>query len=97
MRTRSAASTKYRQLTAVRVLPKEGTRLRAAYDLLLANPGKPVTPPDRRDLERLRDQYGLEFKRYFDDAANRFDGRIVLIGFWHGGSYQSFTQDRPSS
>jgi hypothetical protein len=67
--------------------PREGTKIRALYDLFVANPGKAVQisigGANYTRLEYLRDSYGLDIRRLRK-------GYWVLVGEWVGKAYVDF-------
>lgn len=65
--------------------PREGTKLREAYDLFVANKGKPVSFKRRtnRLIDDLIDYYGLDIRCIRN-------GQWVLAGEWFGRSYQDY-------
>ena len=76
--------------------PHEGTKLRALYDLFMANKGivieKPITmgePPGRiyARLSALRDFYGLDIRKIRN-------GHWVLAGEWFGRVYVDYIAQR---
>lgn len=75
-----------------RQIPKEGTRLRRLYDLLVSNRGKPIeVPMDSRRfaqsmITQLVDFYGLDI-RWFAR------GQYILVGEWVGKVYIDYLSD----
>lgn len=77
-RPRSAASTKFSSLIpsslTTQQAPRPGTKVRAIYDLLLANKGQTVScKPGPGMIRDLRDFYGL-------DIVAIVPGRYLLRG-----------------
>lgn len=84
-------------------VPREGTHIRAVYDLFMENRGKPVRvrftnkfghPDDHRVLttnstvkSQLTDIYGLEILRVVKNTW-------VLIGEWRDGFYIDYSNGR---
>lgn len=75
--------------------PREGSRLRATYDLFMANKGVPIDwkLPKKGDgstqtalLDQLRDFYGLDIRRVGYK-------RWVLAGEWFGETYVDYISD----
>jgi len=98
MRTMPAAVAKqgwhYRAQRNLR--PREGTKLRAMYDLLMANKGVPIDISLSKlygrkcmssQVSALTDFYGL-------DIRNLKRGRWVLAGEWFGATYVDYIADR---
>jgi hypothetical protein len=72
--------------------PKEGTKLRARYDLFMANKGVPIDRPlsgkrNPRLIHDLRDYYGLDIRC----LGYR---RWVLAGEWFGPVYIDYIADK---
>lgn len=88
-RVKSAYEHGFRPLAAVREtkLPKEGTKLRAAYDLLFENKGRriPRTIPAYM-IRDLMDQYGCDIRR-----KGWKDCDLILVGEWQGDTYVDYT------
>lgn len=88
MRCDSAATARGREFNQLR--PREGTRLRATYDLFMANRGVPIDwrHPDRHGatVAQLRDFYGLDIRRIGPK-------RYVLAGEWFGKTYIDYISD----
>lgn len=98
MRMDSAAVAKGHFAPSSHRAPKEGTRLRRLYDLLMANKGVPIEQPltmfENRPagvagalIEQLRNYYGLDIRKL------RY-GRWVLAGEWFGTTYRDYIVDR---
>lgn len=95
MRNASAASAKgYREHTQLR--PREGTKLRALYDLLVANKGYPVTvsKANKYRLVQLRDFYGLDIIHISGRGRGHPPIRWLLAGEWFGRTYVDYIADR---
>ena len=80
--------------------PREGSRLRELYDLLMGNAGKPV--PLRvsqyagrgANLTQLRDTYGLDIRMVRQGHTSALIDRksvYVLAGEWFGDIYVDYT------
>jgi hypothetical protein len=74
--------------------PKEGTKIRALYDLFTSSPGVPVeVPPDLRTpvfhamLANLTDIYGLDIRLVRQGSTVRGPSIYVLAGIWNGKGY----------
>ncbi len=97
MRMDSAAVAKERAPQTSHLAPKEGTRLRRVYDLLMANKGIPIdihltcfegaSHAGGIAIEQLRDFYGLDIRKI------KY-GRWVLAGEWFGATYKDYIADR---
>lgn len=86
--------------------PKAGTKIRALYDLLMANKGIPVrasitTIAFNTAVENLRDFYGLDIRKLPIDrkrghGCGRGSGPAtwVLAGEWFGKVYIDYIADR---
>lgn len=90
----SIASASGKRKQGANSVPREGTKWRAMYDLLMANKGIPVDIPlnefgksHGRIVAALRDFYGLDIVR-----ISR--GRWVLAGEWKGSQYVDYIADR---
>lgn len=72
-------------------LPREGTEIRRAYDLLYANKGTPVKISFgwHSRLENLRNIYGL-------DIVKTRKGEWCLIGEWFGKVYIDYVAEKVS-
>lgn len=99
MREQSAAQVKGRGAHRQDV-PREGTRIRRMYDLLMANKGQGVevnltsfeNKPSRSGvaINYLRDFYGLDIRRLRN-------GHWVLAGEWFGKVYVDYIAQRHES
>lgn len=97
MRMVSAAVSKGRHAPLTHLAPREGTRIRAVYDHLMANKGIPLDISlttafgskggSGYRLAQLRDSYGL-------DIRCLGYGRWVLAGEWFGPTYIDYIADR---
>lgn len=95
MRVDSAAVSKGHWGQSANLAPKEGTKLRCLYDLLMANKGLPIDLPLTRfggnrngiAIEQLRDFYGLDIRKLKSK-------RWVLAGEWFGKTYRDYIADR---
>lgn len=96
MRARSPAVSKGQRSPNARLAPKEGSKLRRAFDLLMANKGVPIDVAltcfeGKRNLHRvvddLQDYYGLDIRMLQP-------GKWVLAGEWFGKNYRDYIADR---
>lgn len=79
-------------------VPRPGTRIRKAYDLLVNNPGTPValneTNKDSNSrgkiLEQLQDIYGLDVRMWRQGSKLRGPSLYILAGRWSFEGYQDF-------
>ncbi len=80
----------------LRQIPLEGTRLRATYDLLMANKGAAINvslsraygPNDGGTaISQLRDFYGLDIRKIKN-------GQWLLAGEWFGRVYVDYVAER---
>lgn len=75
--------------------PRPGTKIREAFDLLLANPGIPVeiavaSPSgNHKMLSQLEDVYGLKV-RVWKHGNGRGPSMFILEGRWTGTEYEAF-------
>lgn len=90
-----------------RPAPRPGTRIRRAYDLLVANPGRwvRVTAEDlgmagsmaqiSKQVDYLRDSYGLDIKRKMGSPtrARGSGGEWLLAGEYVGAAYLDYVAD----
>jgi hypothetical protein len=74
--------------------PREGTRIRAIYDMFKAKPGLPirfnVCATDHVAFTQLRDFYGFDIRRV--DPNKR--GMLILAGEWFGSRYRDYVEER---
>jgi hypothetical protein len=78
--------------------PRPGTRIRKAYDALVANPGIPVSLSEAigdtnsrgKILEQLQDIYGLDFRLWRQGSVSRGPSLYVLVGRWNGNNYEDY-------
>lgn len=89
MRLESAAAAKDQDTGSRNLRPGEGTKLRAVYDLFMANKGLPVQykANTNSNLFQLVNFYGLDIRRIRN-------GRWVLAGEWFGPTYVDYIADR---
>jgi hypothetical protein len=93
----SAAVAKNQHAPATQLRPREGTKLRALYDYLMAHKGEPLHvrltlfngDKQAARLGILRDFYGLDIRRLGPGY-----GRWVLAGEWFGTAYRDYIADR---
>jgi len=87
MRLIPASHLKGRATKIVASMPREGTKLRALYDLFQANKGQVVainrTKHTGRRFDDLTDFYGLDIQQV------RL-GHWMLVGEWFGEDYVSY-------
>jgi hypothetical protein len=100
VRVESASVAKGRRAAPTQLKPRDGTRIRAIYDLLQANKGLPIevhltkmciskSGNISRAINDLSDYYGLDIRR----IGGRY-GRWVLAGEWFGRTYVDYIADR---
>lgn len=96
MKPDSAAVAKGRRSQTTKLAPTEGSLLRRAYDLFMANKGIPVDVAltqfegrnnHHRTLDDLQDYYGLDIRKIKN-------GQWVLAGEWFGATYRDYIADR---
>ena len=97
MRVDSAAQSKGLHGDTSQSIPREGTRLRRMYDLLMANKGLPIKVSLTRFenapyhtgqfVHQLQDFYGLDIRRIHNS-------RWVLAGEWFGSTYKDYIAER---
>ncbi len=83
-------------------LPRQGSKLRATYDRLTANPGIPISiddivPGPSRDranqIRQLVDFYGLDIRLWRRASFDRDESTLwLLAGEWNGKEYTDYTQ-----
>ena len=88
MHLESAAQAKGRMTCPHRAIPREGSHVRAVYDLFMAHKGVPVeflhcARHGGRPVETLRDTYGLDIRCIRP-------GKWVLAGEWCGSRYRDY-------
>lgn len=91
MKTLPVSELKHSSRRHLRAYPDEGTRVRAVYDRLYANKGRPVFIADllrgnnrsSRALSDLRDYYGCDIRR----VSYRHH---LLAGEWFGSEYVDY-------
>ena len=73
--------------------PRQGSRLRAIYDVFVENKGKPIEMPaglDKGNMAQLTDYYGLDIRHiqrgFHRNGINR-PSLYVLAGEWFGKTY----------
>jgi len=90
MRQFSVAVMKGRHSPPHHLVPTEGTKIRAVFDLFMANKGIPVhykAAKGEVQLYYLRDFYGLDIRRVGPQ-------RFVLAGEWFDTVYIDYIADR---
>ena len=75
--------------------PREGTRLRAIYDMFKGKPGLPIRfnagrSNDYIAFTQLRDFYGLDIRR----VDRNKQGMWILAGEWFGSRYRDYVEER---
>lgn len=100
MRCQTAAKSKSKNQKGapLQSVPREGTRLRAVYDLFQAQRGLPVEyqhGQGERLFAQLTDFYGLDIRRLRNGSSRV--GRIstyILAGEWFGRVYVDYIAER---
>lgn len=92
MRMESAAVAKGKRAPLTQLVPRDGTKVRALYDLLMLNKGLPVDLPltllyNSGSIEHLRNFYGMDIRKLGY-------GRWVFAGEWFGPTYLDYVADR---
>lgn len=82
----------------LQIAPREGTRLRAIYDLFQSNKGKPVeyhSTVDKAAIPKLIDFYGLDI-RCLQNGSSRTGRKSqwVLAGEWFGKVYIDYIAEQ---
>lgn len=102
MRCATAASVKvHARSKQTQAMPREGTRLREAYDFFMAHKGEPVeympSPHDRAMVD-LQDFYGLDIRRIRNGSSrvNR-KSTYILAGEWFGRVYIDYIAERAAT
>lgn len=90
MRVESAAAAKGKRVIHD-LYPRDGTQLRALYDMLMANRGIPINAP----LKQLHGERVNQFRNFYGlDLRVLAPGRWVLAGEWFGPTYVDYIADR---
>lgn len=94
MRNASANSVK-RPSSVLQRIPREGTALRATWDLFQANKGKPVCIRLRPSvLRQLEDFYGLDIRHIYHGGG---PVHYMLVGEWFGRVYIDYLAEELSN
>jgi hypothetical protein len=95
---------KSRFAAPLKSIPREGSRVRAAYDFFYANKGVTVEfqfdkfGGDNNLINKLTDFYGLDIRRIRNGSARV--GRVstwVLAGEWFGRVYVDYIAERAAT
>lgn len=98
MRCATVAQCKRSHSAMLQNVPREGSRLRAIYDLFQSRKGLPVEFYQRRygaEIRQLTDFYGFDIRRL--QSGNSQTGRAslyVLAGEWFGKVYIDYIAER---
>jgi len=93
MRTTPASELKKQTRRQINSIPREGSKIRALYDLFHSNKGQVIdfaSPCNDRPLSDLRDYYGLDISRV---APCKW----VLAGEWFGRAYRDYIAEHLTS
>lgn len=90
-RPASATSLKGKMKKPRQEKPREGTRIRQIYDLLVENAGQtvPLSNFDHKGtwLQQLQNNYGLDIRLIRQGSKLRGPSLYMLVGYYDGGKY----------